>query len=86
MLKIKKQVKLEKLEKFGFKLDLIHYQKFFENGKYLIEIPFCFKFRGRIYFYKKRNGFYFQTRTRKRLIKDLIKAGLVEKAQEITNE
>lgn len=87
MLKIKDNIKLEELEKYGFVprceefINTNGYRKII--GKYLIEIskfPIYYK---NLYFYKKKkDGAYYMIKAKKRLIKDLIKNGLIEKVEE----
>ena len=87
MLKIKDNVDLKELEKYGFEKDeetSMHLRKFV--GEYLIEICIYKYWLGHIHFYKKvkkgcYKGHFWATNTKKRLIKDLIQAGLVEKVE-----
>lgn len=80
MFKIKDNVDFKELEKYGYEYKYGEYEKRFKNGKYIIDIPTIFSISRRIIFHKKKGTFYIITKPRKRLIKDLIKAGLVEKA------
>ena len=82
MLKIKENVDLKDLEKYGFKDEVYDYEKVLKNGKYIIDVPTTFNDNRRIIFHKKKGAFYIVTKPRKRLIKDLIKAGLIEKVKE----
>ena len=81
MLKIKNSIELEVLKKYGFKDEIYDYEKVLKNGKYIIDVPTTFNDNHRIIFHKKKGAFYIVTKPRKRLIKDLIKDGLVEKVE-----
>lgn len=83
MLKIKDNVDLKELEKYGFERTDFHYKRPYEKKeKYLVAVATYNPLYGRIIFFEKMQKQYFPCKARKRLIKDLIQAELVEKVEE----
>lgn len=92
MLKIKDNVDLKELEKFGFELQYFDYNlnkkldipickkeyKKFKNGNY----SYIFIINRKIYVNKSYSYYYVALKNVKKYIQDLIQAGLVEKVVE----
>ncbi|MBR6515884.1 MAG: hypothetical protein IKT40_03395 [Bacilli bacterium] len=82
MLKIKDNVNLKELEKYGFKQIDFHYKRpYGKKEKYLVAVATYNPFYGRIIFFEKIQKQYFPCKVKKRLIKDLIKDELIEKTE-----
>lgn len=82
MLRIKKDVDLKELEKYGFKRLDFHYERpYGKKEKYLVAVATYNPFYGKIIFFEKIQKQYLPCKARKKLIKNLIKDGLVEKVE-----